>query len=912
MIRPWAYLDPKDRETFRTVIAFLNKRLAEQGTIDWALKLKPGQRIERIAVDDLLTGPGARDLAEPWASAWRLIEESWSAPQSEGRDGTAIYGIQQRLRAGDRSGAAVSAIVDLVAPRLKVQPIDAWRWNYVKKPRKPKTVEHILSAGLTSGDLIDLNVLELANVNDFAFLTSLANALESAVNHGLDVARRLGWDGQRRLWQLGDLGRVYYVADAPRAGEDRDPDAFHHGIAPSVKLLHAVVTRISELDPAAAQNFALRWRSNGSPVHLRLWAAMSREAQITPADEVADFLTALDQDRFWDVHGFPEITELRAVRFRDMNAGAQKIIVARIQKGPPRDHWPKKVDPAELKNAQLDWSLRELRRIEVGGGVLPDRAKTWLDTQSAQSAELAEMTIDDGFSGGVTFTRREAKPDAKFDTLSGVERLRALEVALGTGRRGWDDDPAERANDWINQQGNADKVLADFETTNNGGDDFPKVWNRFGWAHRPRQQDGQAPQDAELSAKADRVLGLLNHLSDATLSSAIEGICAWLDAWEKHAVKLPLALPIWLRLWPIAVEVTNRKPEENSDEELTVLADAKDNENDRHGSAALNTPAGKLTGVFFEAWRTHTGPLKPFHDGGELRQMRDTLIATDGRSGLLVRYRLIEYLPYFLHADPDWAQEHLIAPLLKDDGAALALWRAVARRTHFTKVLESIGAAMAERANDSRLGRDTRRRLVFSLVVESLHAFREGRAPAVPNQRIEQMLRTLNDEVRASAANAIQVFVRDLSSKPPPDQFISTRDGLFRSAAAPFLRKIWPQERSLATPGVSGALADLPATSGEAFAEAVDAVARFLVPFECWSMINYGLYGDEGEAKKLAIINDEAKAQALLKLLDLTVGTSEGAVIPHDLSDALDQIQSVEPALAATPIYRRLATAARR
>lgn len=306
------------------------------------------------------------------------------------------------------------------------------------------------------------------------------------------------------------------------------------------------------------------------------------------------------------------------------------------------------------------------------------------------------------------------------------------------------------------------------------------------------------------------------------------------------------------------------------------------------------------------------GPQNPFHDGSGLRQMRDTLIATDGRSGLLVRYRLIEYLPYFLHADPDWAQEHLIAPLLKDDGAALALWRAVARRTHFNKVLENIGAAMAERANDRRLGRETRRRLVFSLVIESLHAFREGRQPAVPNQRIQQMLRTLDDEVRASAANAIQVFVRDLSSKPPADQFSGTRDGLFRNAAVPFLREVWPQERSLATPGVSGALADLPATSGEAFAEAVDTIARFLVPFECWSMVNYGLYGEEGEEKKLAVINDEAKARALLKLLDLTVGTSEGAVIPHDLTDALDQILKVDPTLSTNAVFRRLATAARR
>jgi len=292
--------------------------------------------------------------------------------------------------------------------------------------------------------------------------------------------------------------------------------------------------------------------------------------------------------------------------------------------------------------------------------------------------------------------------------------------------------------------------------------------------------------------------------------------------------------------------------------------------------------------------------------------MLDIVIAAEGRSGLIAKHRMIEALPYFLRAGPDWAQEHLIEPLLRDDGAALALWRAVARRTHFTEVLEIIGAAMAERANDRRLGRETRRRLVFSLVIESLHAFREDRTPAVPNQRVQQMLRVLDDEVRASAANAIQVFVRDLSSNPSPDRFSSTRDGLFRSAAAPFLREVWPQERSLATPGVSSALADLPATSGESFAEAVDTIARFLVPFECWSMINYGLYGDEGEAKKLAIIDDETKARALLKLLDLTVGTSEGAVVPYDLTDALDQIRSVATALVDDPVFRRLSTAARR
>jgi hypothetical protein len=63
---------------------------------------------------------------------------------------------------------------------------------------------------------------------------------------------------------------------------------------------------------------------------------------------------------------------------------------------------------------------------------------------------------------------------------------------------------------------------------------------------------------------------------------------------------------------------------------------------------------------------------------------------------------------------------------------------------------------------------------------------------------------------------------------------------------------------------------------------------------------------------KLAIINDEAKAKALLRLLYLTVGSSEGAVIPHDLTDALDQIRSVAPALVENPVFRRLSTATRR
>ena len=787
-------------------------------------------------------------------------------------------------------------------------------------PRTPKTVEHVLSARLTSGDLLDLDVLQLPTLNDIPFLTSLANALESAVNQGLDIARRLGWEDKRSFLGLGMLNRVYYTQPKRRGGEDSEPDAYHHGIAPSVKLLHSVVARIAAIQPSSAQSFVRRWHTDGSSVFVRLWAATARSTELVTAEAVASFLNSLDDRQFWNLHAFPEIAELRAVRYGEFDRTSQNQIAARLQKGPPRNHWPKKADQVKVANARQYWAVRELRRIEILGGPLPSRAKNWLDVQQAQFIDLAQMTTDAGFPEGATASYVPPNPDSRYDELQGVARLQALETALAASRGGWDDDPAERANDWINQQGNAEKLLAELEAADNGGDDFPKVWNHFGWAHRPLQRDGQAPQDANLTGEAGRVLGLLNQLSIATLSSAIEGICAWLTAWEKQFVRLPIAFPIWLRLWPIAVDVTNRRPEMAEDEDLSVTARGVDDDREPMDLDTLNTPAGKLVGVFLASCPRLPPGAQAFIQGSMERQIRDTVIAADGRSGLIAKHRMIEALPYFLRADQKWAEKHLIAPLLMDDSAALALWRAVARRTHFTEVLKIIGAPMAERANDRRLVRETRRRLVFNLVIESLHAFNEGREPAVPNPRIQQMLRTLDDEVRASAANAIHQFVRELSANASDElpEDAEYRDhptsaaALFLKAAAPFLREVWPQERSLATPGVSGALADLPAASHEAFAQAVDAIARFLVPFECWSMLDYGLDGDERVSKKLAIINDRPKGQALLKLLDLTVGTSEGAVIPHDLTDALDQIARVDAGLAMTSTFRRLAAAARR
>ena len=60
------------------------------------------------------------------------------------------------------------------------------------------------------------------------------------------------------------------------------------------------------------------------------------------------------------------------------------------------------------------------------------------------------------------------------------------------------------------------------------------------------------------------------------------------------------------------------------------------------------------------------------------------------------------------------------------------------------------------------------------------------------------------------------------------------------------------------------------------------------------------------------MIDNKEKAEALLTLLDLTIGSADGSVIPGDLADALDKIRIEAPKLEQERRFRRLATAARR
>lgn len=126
----------------------------------------------------------------------------------------AFVTLRDRLVNGDRSGALISAIVDLLAPRLEVKAIQERPWWPFTRPRHPKTFEDLLSANLTSlnlGDLNDDGDLNIGRVSEILFLKELANALAAAVQRGLNVTSRIYRTDKSHEVPWESPHRVYFV-----------------------------------------------------------------------------------------------------------------------------------------------------------------------------------------------------------------------------------------------------------------------------------------------------------------------------------------------------------------------------------------------------------------------------------------------------------------------------------------------------------------------------------------------------------------------------------------------------------------------------------------------------------------------------------------------------------------------------
>ena len=528
MLTRRAFLEEHERTAFDVAVAFLRGHLSERTTIEWALRLDKRERVIRLAIVELLNGLwGGPPLVEAWLAAWRLIEESWE-DLSRSAAMPSVYSLQARIANHEQSGSLIADMVRLVQPFVEVTA--ASRNSRRRRARHPTSADDLVSAYLTSEYPAQI---DLSAVQDRDFLAELAHDLDSTVTKYLHIGRRIGWNGAKGSWGLGQINRVYFVptvADGPT-----EPDAYQPGIAHAVKLLCAAVSRLSEVDIGQALFFVSRWRDMDTPIHQRLWAALARNPGIVSAAHVAAFLIARDARQFWDLRLYPEIAELRVRRFGELDPFSQRAVLDHIKRKPPRSHWPKDVDHAKVDERRAYRSARELQRIEMAGTQLPLPDKAWLDRLTQLHNWGGISRLDEGFPDGSQVTSVTPNPESKFDLLSGTKRLDALQAALSLDGGWWTADPSQRAIDWMRQSGRAEAVFADLEGSGNAGAAYPKVWNYFGSTHKPSGASGEPGhdvRDTETSSIGQRVLALIDRLPSQTASAAIDGIAEWLFAWK--------------------------------------------------------------------------------------------------------------------------------------------------------------------------------------------------------------------------------------------------------------------------------------------------------------------------------------------------------------------------------------------
>ncbi|MDJ1638565.1 hypothetical protein [Rhizobium rhizogenes] len=857
--------------------AFAGSRLEDIAVLEWALALTSEQEAERSALMDVF---GRLSVREPYALAWRCVFEYWQRPDAETNQDKFL--IKRELKHGGIQRETIRLIVESIRPWLKVETPNRFQaLSGEKPPKKPKHLKHLISASISSGGRLTPGEIGLPEIEDRDFLFELATALNASLLAGLNLAKLIGWisiDHDMTNWQV---RRAYYVPEEQYPEGGGEPDRHSEGFAPASKLMFAVTERLAMFDAEAARRVIASWDISGWKLYRRLWAAAARNPELVSADDVSTFLEGLDDREFWWPSSYPEIAELRAVRWNTLPNAGKARLERRLLKGEPSKLIPNTIEKADVPHYKSRNVSTELRRIQAANGTLSNKCISFLEQEAEGFAQHVDLTS--GFNQGVRIVHGGRPVPQNFGGSASSNLLEELAKALTDDR--WD-EKSETASGYI-----AENAAAILDLLRRGSDPnlAARVWQAFGYAFRPSDLNtGVEKASAEDKAKipvavdACRAIAVERH---EVIRQAIKGLASFMGSWDRLLKDESDFHVAWLALWPFAVSETNQAEESSS------------SLNDRTFNTTMGQMLWALAGTF--------PSVRHGEDPMSLGQWPDILAAlaeTTGEVRLLTQSALIRDLSYLFVAAPAWTSKNLIETLINSPSPDL--WESfgsadLPQREVMAELAQSIVTAAVTNEIPGKVRGDLAERVVWSLLLDR----RDKSEPAVPLNLAQQMLRMGGDDVRRESVRAF-------------DEFLDRKDDLDEQGRFEIVRSVfedvWPKELTLSSRKVSEELAKLPAAAGPFYSDAAELVLPYLTPFDCWSLWDYGVRDHNDPTKRFSVINNEANASAFLAVLDKTVGGEDGAIIPDGLEDALAHIARLAPKLEKSVRFQRLLTLNRR
>lgn len=790
----------------------------------------------------------ANDLHPVLLQAWRLIVQVAAQNSSVGSDlGMRWFRCMTAISEGDFSLATKRDVLACLRPRIGIGRVFRWPGLEPGPDDTSLTLRQVLRVdwGPKSLDKIEQLVAQWPDEQRGDLISALVRQLEDA------------------LEEAADTGTLHAASGDVKSISPHRQNAHADGFYSIVRALVGLLDVEFGVKPAGAKAVARRWLDSRYLLFNRMGLHALRQ-QVFSSEEIADALLALSDEDFWLGDGRRETMQLYSERWGSMASEDRARVEERIAKGMPRELLVADGPEDQIAVVRGNAVFIRLARIEGAGHKLSSAGQSALSDLRTRYPEWESEGERDDFriwSSGVRVGGR----DGDISVLVGVQPDQLLdrveEEAAG--------NPMRQGDLW-RLYCDAEPLLAlegllasDPTSRLKAG-----AWQSFFWSIT--SSEDQAIQQAALAAvlRSEFAFEPYTAVSDWLLRKR-----SVLDV-ETGAV-----LSLWDRLFA-AIERHGRPIDDQSRDDPTF--------------SMLNSAEGKIGTILLEEYdRVREGHGRSGAD--EILARVEKLVRTEGELGYLGTAAVMEGLQALYADEREWAVQHLLPLTLWSSSFAQAAWSVLLQgRVPAPDLYAELKPSLIEAGRRIELKRSLES--VASWLIAPLLWAQEPAAP-VPEISAVEVRRALSQALETVRSSAAFWLTRAMEELPGEGADV------WRERIGPLFRQIWPLEPKSRSEGASLHLLRLVLKTGDAFADAAEAIAPALGPLETWDI---EMYLDRGE--DAAPFYSSAPG-ALLTILDAVV--SEDAV-PQALLKMLGGLIETDPSLGEDGRYLKLLGWARR
>ncbi len=786
-------------------------------------------------------------LPPHFRKAWQLILDTARHPDDRGRR----WHEAVRTIAVESPLSARRAIVASLRPNPR--PDRPFHWPGIERdPAAPPRLRDLLRVDFSPNDIHRLDDLaaHLPSEHRKRMVQALANALEDALEDAEEY----------EFISAGNDGPSSDVRSVARHDQDRQPSGFY----PIVRAIIDLWALVAAEDRNWARAIAGPWRASEYLLHRRMWLHALSTAVFEGA-EIAEAVAAIGDREFWLSHARRETMRLLAERWTELDPAARGSIERRLAAGMP-DGLLGSGDPEQIRRFIDRETYLRLERIKNAGHSLGVDAAARLEAIQAEHPDWTSGAGDRDDFGIWSTGVMTWGPQGDVELLEGVapDRLvrRAIEISS--------EDPMRQGEVWrLLCASDPDRALAGLLAALEAGDAEPAAWRQYFWAIADNEDKDVHAAALAAAQRPDFPAGLAHPLLD------------WLLRRRSFVpVETDALLILWDRLLNELTE--HRRPIDEDIREDPVFQ-------------MLNSAEGKIGTILInEIERLREAGDEPLNAGIKLRIER--LVAADEALKVLGRAAMMDGLRGLFRLDPEWTTETLVPLLCWDDQtAAAACWAVLlSSGPPEAKLFALLKGDMLSAARRPSVGRDSQN-LAGWLLLPLLWAQRPiGELYDLAASETRRALADGGEDLRSSAAYLLIGAMEQLGED---------KADIWRERVRPLIATAWPHEPTLREEGSSHNLVRAALLAGEAFPEAVEAIAPLLAKFKSWDITMWLEFDDEGMHRF------DRYPAAMLKLLDAIVDESAP---PAELETMLRRIAAADSELENDAVFRKLLSWARR